>query len=156
MMQPQQSVPVRVYQSEGRIMVAAALPGMEPVDISVTVSGDALTIRAARRGPHQAARDLSAAEWTTGPFRRDVSLQHPVDSARTNATYGNGVLVLVLAKRSPGTPDAGAEIRMEAVAPARGQWVGHTGHDLHPTTTQAHRQRMSAAPDRARSLRGRG
>jgi len=151
MVQQQLTVPVRVYQSEGRIMVAAPLPGMEPADISVTVSGDAVTIRAARRGPNQDVRALTAAEWVLGPYRREVSLHHPVDSARTNATYGNGVLVLVLPKRRPGTPDEGAEIRLEAVAAARGQRVGHSGHDLHATTTQAHRRRMNEARGRAKT-----
>ena len=151
MVQQQLTVPVRVYQSEGRIMVAAPLPGMEPADISVTVSGDAVTIRAARRGTRQEVRALTAAEWGFGSYRREVRLHPPVDSARTNATYGNGVLVLVLPKRRPGTPDEGAEIRLEAVAAARGQRVGHSGRDLHATTTHAHRRRMNEARGRAKT-----
>jgi HSP20 family molecular chaperone IbpA len=154
--QPQQTVPVRVYQGAGRIMAAAPLPGMEPADSSVTVSGDALTIRGARRGPLQDARDLIAAEWAVGPYRREVRLQHPADGARTNATCGNGVLVPVLPERRPGTPDAGAEIRLESVAATRGQRVGHSGHDLHPTTTLAHRRRMDEARRRAKHPHGRG
>ena len=83
MAQQQQSVPVRVYQGPGRVMVAAPLPGLEPADISVTVSGDRLTIRGAVRGPHQGERDLTAAEWAIGPYHREVRLPHPVQSALT-------------------------------------------------------------------------
>jgi hypothetical protein len=97
-----------------------------------------------------------AAKWAVGPYRREVRLQHPVDGARTNATCGNGVLVPVLPKRRPGAPDAGAEIRLEAVAATRGQRVGHSGHDLHPTTTLAHRRRMDEARRRAKHPHGRG
>jgi HSP20 family protein len=154
MVQQQQTVRVRVYQGRGRIMVAAPLPGLEPADIAVTVSGDRLTIRGALRGPHQDERDLTAAEWASGPYHREVHLPHPVQSALTNATYGNGVLVLVLPKRAPGTPDTAAEIHLEVTGTTRGQRVGHSGHDLHRTTTQAHRRQMDQATRQARAPGG--
>jgi HSP20 family protein len=157
--QQQQTVPVRVYQGEGRIMAAAPLPGMEPADSSVTVSGDALTIRGARRGPLQDARDLIAAEWAVGPYRREVRLQHPVEPGGRRADerhLRHGVLVLGLPERRSGTPAAGTDIRLEAVAATRGQRVGHSGHDLHPTTTLAHRRRMDEARRRAKHPHGRG
>lgn len=149
MTQAAQTVPVRVYQGDGRIMVASPLPGMEPADISVMVSGNKLTIHGARRGPHQDERDLMTAEWAVGPYFREVSLRHPVHSALTNATYGNGVLVVVLPKRAPGTPDAGAEIRLDVIDATRGQRVGHSGHDMHETSTLMHRDQMDATIRRA-------
>jgi HSP20 family protein len=152
LMTPQhQTVPVRVYQGNGRIMVAAPLPGMEPADISVTVCGDKLTIHGALRGPRQDQRDLMTNEWAIGPYFREVNLRQPVHSALTNATYGNGVLVVVLPKRLPGTPDTDAEIRLEVIAATRGQRVGHSGHDMHETTTLMHREQQDAAVRQAHS-----
>ena len=155
MVQPQQLLPVRVYQGDRRIMVADPLPGLEPEDISVTVSGDTITIHGARRGPRQGrqgARDLMAAAWATGPSHRHVSLPQPVHSALTNATYGNGVLVLVRPKRAPGpgVPDGGAAIRLDVVGATRGQRVEHTGHELRQTTTLAHRQHLQEAARQAK------
>jgi hypothetical protein len=37
------TVPVRVYQIDDRIMVAAPLPGLEPEDITVTIAGPRVT-----------------------------------------------------------------------------------------------------------------
>jgi hypothetical protein len=80
----------------------------------------------------------------------------PADSARTSATSGDGVPVLVLPERRPGTPDAGADIHPEAVAATRGQRVGHSGHDPHATTTLAHRRRMDEARRQAKESHRRG
>ena len=92
------TVPVRMYQVDDRIMVAAPMPGLEPENISVTIAGVHLTIRGEERGPGQHERDLMLVEWTIGPYYREVLLPQPVNGALTNATYGNGVLVLVMPK----------------------------------------------------------
>jgi HSP20 family protein len=142
-------VPVRVYQSSDRLMVAAPLPGLEPADIAVRVAGDTLTIHGDVRGVHQEERDLLAAEWSIGPYHRELRLPRPVDGARANATYGNGVLVLVLPKLAADGAPVEAEFRLQVVDAPRGQRVGHQGHDLSPTTTDAHRRQSEAVVARA-------
>jgi HSP20 family protein len=136
--QQEQVVPVRVYQGDGRLMLAAPMPGLEPENISVTVSQSRAVIRGEYRGPHQEDRDLLVAEWAVGPYYREVQLPHPVDGRRTNATYGNGVLVLAMPKLSQGEDGNDAELHLEVLAATRGEYVGHAGRDLHPTTTAEH------------------
>jgi HSP20 family protein len=140
-------IPVRVYQSSDRLMVAAPLPGVEPGDIAVRVAGDTLTIHGDVRGVHQEDVDLLVEEWAIGPYHREVRLPHRVDGARANATYGNGVLVLALPKASAvgsgGGDESPAELRLEVTDAPRGAHVGHTGRDLQETSTAEHRQRMS-------------
>lgn len=82
---------------------------------------------------------LVLAEWAVGPYYREVSLPEPVNGALTNATYGNGDLVLSMPKAQAGDALA-AEIRLEAVDSTRGEHVGHVGRAVNPTTTRAHRQ----------------
>jgi HSP20 family protein len=142
-------VPVRVYQSSDRLMVAAPLPGLEPEDIAVRLAGDTLEINGDVRGVRQAERDLLVAEWSIGPYHRELRLPQPVDGARANATYGNGVLVLVLPKLEAGGAPVDAEFRLQVVDAPRGQRVGHHGHDLSPTTTDAHRRQTEAVIARA-------
>jgi HSP20 family protein len=142
-------VPVRVYQSSDRLMVAAPLPGLEPEDIAVRVAGDTLTIHGDVRGIRQEERDLLAAEWSIGPYHRELQLPQPVDGARANATYGNGVLVLVLPKLAADGAPVEAEFRLQVVDAPRGQRVGHHGHDLSPTTTEAHRRQTEEVVTRA-------
>ena len=100
--QQEQIVPVRVYQSGERLMAIMPLPGLEPPDISVTVRGDEVVVRGEYRGPHQQDLDLLIAEWAIGPYHRELHLPQAVDGARTNATYGNGVLVLVMPRLAQG------------------------------------------------------
>ncbi len=136
-----QKLPVRVYQSDDRIMIAAPMPGLEPEDIHVTVSGDKVTIRGEYRGPRQEERDLLIAEWAVGPYYREITLPQAVNGALANATFGNGVLVLALPKLQPGAQPALAEFQLEVIEAPRGERVGHAGRDLHPMTTEEHRRR---------------
>ena len=148
----EQLVPVRVYQGGERLMAMMPLPGVEPQDISVVVRGDRVVVHAEYRGPHQEERDLLIAEWAIGPYHRELVLPHAVDGARTNATYGNGVLVLVMPRLAPGgtdPQDGWAEFRLEVIEATRGAHVGHTGHDLQQTTTAAYRQRQEEVARRA-------
>jgi HSP20 family protein len=149
-------VPVRIYQSGDRLMVAAPLPGLEPADIAVSVAGDTLTIHGDVRGVRQEERDLLSAEWSIGPYERELQLPQPVDGARANATYGNGVLVLALPKLTAGSAPVDAAFRLEVVDAPRGQRVGHHGHDLSPTTTEAHRRQAEAVAARAHADRSEG
>jgi HSP20 family protein len=141
----QQSVPVQIHQAEGRLVLAAPMPGLEPEDISVTVAGDRVTIRGEYRGSRQEKGDLLVSEWTIGPYYRDIVLPQPVDGVLTNASYGNGVLVLSMPKVAQGQRASHAEFQLEVVEATRGQRVGHTGSDIQPTTTQEHRQKMDQA-----------
>ena len=145
--QQQLPVPVRIYVTDNRIMVAAPLPGLEPADIAVTIVGDRVIIHGAERGPRQHERDLVASEWTIGPYYREMVLPAPVNGAGTNATYGNGVLVLAMPKLEPGQPGVAAEVQLEVITATRGERVGHRGRDLQATTTQEHRQRMNRRAD---------
>jgi HSP20 family protein len=144
-------VPVRVYEGDGRLMVMAPLPGLEPPDISVTVRGDRVVIKGEQRGPRQDERQLHLAEWSVGPYHRELTLPERVDGARGNATYGNGVLVLALPKASQDGAAVDAEFRLQVIGAPRGQRVGHHGQDLSATTTEAHRQQTEAVVARARA-----
>jgi HSP20 family protein len=145
----EQLVPVRMYQGDDRLMVAAPMPGLEPENISVIIRGDTVTIRGEYRGPHQEDRDLLIAEWATGPYYRELQLPQPVDGARTNATYGNGVLVLVMPKLAPGSGGHDGEFHLQVVTATRGERVGHAGRDLHDTSTEAHLRQLDEHARRA-------
>ncbi len=88
-----QKIPLRVYQSDTHIMVAAPMPGVEPGDVSVTIEGDKLIIKGHERGVGQNRRDVLLDECKIGPYYREACLPQAVDGSLTNATYGNGVLL---------------------------------------------------------------
>jgi len=134
-----QILPVRVYRTANRIMVAAPMPGLEPPDIRVTVESDRVTIEGRQRGPRQHEVDLVLAEWTVGPYHRELQLVEPVAADLVNATYDNGVLVLAMPTLENGRPPSRAEIRLESIESTRGEYVRHVGRDITPTTTRQHR-----------------
>lgn len=142
------SLPVRVYQTDSRINLAAPMPGLEPADIMVSVIGDRVKIQSQARGRYQDAVDLLLGEWTIGSYCREIVLSEPVSGALANATYGNGVLVLSMPRVGPGGHWVGAEIRLAAIDSTRGEHVGHVGRAVTPATTEEHlaKHRLAATP----------
>lgn len=135
-----QVLPVRIHQTSNRIVLTAPMPGLEPQNIRIRVDGARVAIHGDERGPHQRETGLVIAEWTIGPYQREVELVEPVDGALTNATYANGVLVLTMPKVSAGQSGVPAEFRLTAVEATRGERVGHVGRDPTPHTTEEHWQ----------------
>ena len=126
-----QTVPVRIYQSGNRMMLAAPMPGLQPHDISVSIADHTISIRGEERGPRQDNRELLMAEWNIGPYFREIALEQAVNGDLTNATYGNGVLVLAMPKARDGR-GVDAEFTLEAISATRGERVGHTGSVISP------------------------
>src|SRR5918996_4759040 len=140
--QPQQTVPVQIHQTDQLIVVAAPMPGLEPQDISVIIANEKVTIQGNYRGSRQEQGTLLVGEWTVGPCFREVVLPQPVNGPLANATYGNGVLALALPKMEQGSQGSYTEFQLEVVEATRGQHIGHTGSEVHPTTTAEHRHKM--------------
>jgi HSP20 family protein len=138
-MLPMQTLPVRIYETERRIMVVSPMPGLEPGDIDVTIDGDRVTLHGRARGPHQHALTLLVSEWSIGPYHREVRLPMPVAAELTNATYDNGVVVLCLPKAAADAPRSHAEIKLDPIEATRGEHVGHVGREVIPTSTREHR-----------------
>jgi HSP20 family protein len=146
-----QALPVRLYQTADLILLAAPMPGLEPGNISIRIADGQVTIDGDERGPHQHERDLVLAEWAIGPYRRTISLPQPINGVLTNATYGNGVLVLSMPKMQQDQHGVPAKFRLEPVHATRGERVGHVGRAILPMTTGEHRRdRHSAQPRSAR------
>lgn len=126
-----ETIPVNIYEEENRIMVAAPLPGMEPANIGIEVDGRRLTINCELRGPGQErTKEYVVREWSIGPYRRVVELPRTVDVGRANATYDNGVLVIILPVHD--LPTAGT-VALDKVGTAKGQAIGHVGKDPVPS-----------------------
>lgn len=140
-----QPIPVRVYQTEKLVMLAAPMPGLEPEDIFVRIDDRHIVIHGDERGPHQRDVVLDIAEWAVGPYHRELDLPAAVDGLEANATYGNGVLVLSMPKISAGAMGTSAEFRLMTVARAYGERVGHIGRAAIPITTEQHWQDKDAA-----------
>jgi len=78
---------------DGKFIVTADLPGMDPKSFEVSVSGDRLTIQGERKAEHEDTEDgRFYRELRYGRFERTVRLPGPIDPDTVSATYRNGVL----------------------------------------------------------------
>jgi HSP20 family protein len=149
-------VPIKVYRSDSRLMVALLMPGLQPEDITVAVHADGrLIVAGQRRGVLKGSKEVLYSEWSDGDEQREVVLAFAVDGERANVTYDNGIVVVALPFSTETHP---ALLTLERVGRAVGQHVGSTGRTLRPTTTaqhqtavRAHRTRWAEATDAARS-----
>ena len=86
--------PIRVedYEEEGRYVMRAELPGIDPdKDVEITVEDGMLTLRAERR---EETKDKHRSEFRYGMFSRTVRLPRNADPDDIKATYNNGVLTI--------------------------------------------------------------
>lgn len=132
----QRAVPANIYRSEDRITLAALMPGVEPEDIQVEVTGDGRVILdGAWRGSLKGINEIIQNEWQAGGYHRELPLPSPVDGGLANLTYGNGVLVVVLPRSAALRP---ARLSLKAIGPAQGERVGNAGHPVRPLTEEQH------------------
>jgi HSP20 family protein len=90
---------VDVSESEMEITVQAELPGLNPSDIDVNVTGNLLTIRGEKRADGE-KRDENylKRERYSGAFQRSVHLPSDVKGEEAQARFRNGILSIKLPK----------------------------------------------------------
>jgi HSP20 family protein len=85
------------YVDNGKLVVRADLPGVDPKDVEITATGDQLTIRGKREQRHeQRQRDFLHREVSYGSFERVLKLPGGVNPDEIKASYTNGVLELTV------------------------------------------------------------
>ncbi len=96
--------PVDVFQTADDVVVKAVLPGVGPEDLSISVTGDTLTIRgevsefkkSAENG--KSDREYHVHERRYSRFSRSLVLPTTVNSDQAEAEMENGILTLTLPK----------------------------------------------------------
>ncbi len=94
--------PIDLSETDNEIVVRAAVPGLKPEDLEVSIDDGLLTIRGETReekkeeGARYYYREL---RW--GRFERSVRLPAPVDESRAEAKLEHGILTIRLPKAQP-------------------------------------------------------
>ena len=93
---------VDVAEKNGAYAITAELPGVRKADIQVTIDGAQVTLSAECKREKEVQQDerLLHAERSFGKVTRSFSLPQEVDEAKAEAKYRDGVLELVLPKKS--------------------------------------------------------
>lgn len=96
-------LPIDAYSTDNEIIVKAAVPGVKPEAVEITVEGDTLTIRGEVPEEPENVHTLLA-ERFHGRFARTLQLNIPVDADKIEATFESGVLTLTLPKAEEARP----------------------------------------------------
>jgi HSP20 family protein len=91
--------PIDVYQTKKDLVVKAALPGVKPEEVDITITDDAVTIKGEHAEEQETKEDdYLYRERYYGAFSRSVAIPVKVKGDKAEATFEEGVLTLTLPK----------------------------------------------------------
>ena len=103
---------VDMYQTKDDIVVKAAVPGVKPEDIEISVTGDMLTIKGELKEEEKIEEgNYLRQERRYGQFTREFALPTQVNADKARAEFEHGVLTLHLPKAEEVKPKS---IRVKA------------------------------------------
>lgn len=98
---------IEMFETDQDVVVRAALPNIDPKQIDITVTGDAITLRGeSKHEEEHTGRNYVRREFRHGSFSRTLPLPTEVKSAEAKATYKDGVLEVRIPKSERVTPRA--------------------------------------------------
>jgi len=96
---PTRSLALDLYETGDNLVVTAAVPGVRPEDIDITIQGDVLTIKGETQTEKDAAEEhYHLRQRRYGRFYRQVELPKSVKSDAAEAHFENGLVRLTLPK----------------------------------------------------------
>jgi HSP20 family protein len=94
-----------VHNTADALVVEAALPGVRPEDVEISVLGDSLTISGSSANEQKQDEDgYSYHEIRRGSFSRTVSLPGGLNAEQAKAEFQNGLLRLSIPKAEEAKP----------------------------------------------------
>jgi len=103
---------VDIAETNDAIVVNAEIPGIEPENIGISLSGDILTIEGEKKQKNEEKEEkYYRMERNYGNFSRSVRIPVEIQSEKINAKYKNGTLKITLPKKEEAKP---REIKVEA------------------------------------------
>ncbi len=88
-----------VSETKDAMVVTADMPGVDPKEIEIALTGDLLTLKGEKeKMTEEKDSRYHRVERTYGAFLRSVRLPMAVDGSMVTATFKNGVLVVTLPK----------------------------------------------------------
>jgi HSP20 family protein len=90
-------------ETEDNLVVELEVPGINPKDISISITGNMLTISGEKKqAADREGKNYHLVERSYGKFSRSIQLPTSVDPDRVEARYNNGILRVTLGKTEGG------------------------------------------------------
>jgi HSP20 family protein len=99
------ALPLDVYTTPSALVIEAALPGVKPEDVEISLLGDTLTITGSSASEQQSDDDgYLYREVRRGRFSRTLTVPASLKSDAATATFENGMLTLSIPKAEAAKP----------------------------------------------------
>lgn len=97
-----------VYGTKDEVVLIAAVPGLGPEDIEITVNQNTVTLSGAAPNVAQ-SEEATGATWYLhelgyGGFQRSITLPMEIDASRADASFDQGILKLRIPKSEAAKP----------------------------------------------------
>ncbi len=100
-------------ETKDKLIVKAELPGVDPKDVDVSLTGNVLTIKGEKKEEKEEKEEnYHMIERRYGSFVRSIRLPVEVEEDKIEASYKKGVLKIVLPKSEKAKPK-GIKIKVE-------------------------------------------
>jgi len=116
------AIPLDIYTTGDALVLEAALPGVKPEDVEITVLGDTLTISGSSHSEERTEQGgYLYQEVRRGSFSRTVSLPADLKTDAAQASFDNGMLRLSIPKAEEARP---RQIRISPTSESAGESAG--------------------------------
>lgn len=97
--------PTDIFVTDESVIVEMSIPGINPDDLNISVTGDTVAISGEVKHQHEGQKGQAVlSEIWRGKFQRSFTVPVEVDAAKAEASYENGLLVLNLPKSEATKP----------------------------------------------------
>jgi HSP20 family protein len=101
-------LPLDVYATQDEAVIIAAVPGMSPQELEVTIDQNVVTLSGTVPTAAESEQGKGATwylhELWHGQFRRSVTLPFEVDAGKADASFENGIVRILLPKAERAKP----------------------------------------------------
>ena len=94
-----------MYETDDELVVTAALSGVKPEDVDITITGDTLQIKGETKSETKVEKaNYLRQERRYGAFSRTIALPAPIQADKAEAKFKDGVLTLSIPKAAEAKP----------------------------------------------------
>jgi HSP20 family protein len=101
-------LPLDVYATQEEAVIIAAVPGMSPQELEITIDQNVVTLSGTVPTAAESEQGKGATwylhELWHGQFRRSVTLPFEVDAGKADASFENGIVRIMLPKAERAKP----------------------------------------------------
>lgn len=98
---------VDMYETDEEIVVKTGVPGVDPEDIDISITGDTLTIKGEIKAEEEVREeDYVCRERGYGVFSRSLRVPVSVEASEAEAEFEDGILTLTIPKAEELKPKA--------------------------------------------------